>query len=115
MALSTLIEFGKSPEQLFTEEPTVDFLREKQQMMLEKQLMFLKQSQDLAASWSDTAPNSELLRIMWMSSRKNAIDFCKLFGLYHYKGTEITCDLSLPVADLDETGEEDISLQDGFR
>ncbi len=113
-ALNSLIEFGKLPKRLFEEDLSVDFLVEKQGLMLTKQLMFLKQSQDLAASWSNTAPNSELLRVMWTTSRKNAVDFCKLFGLYHYKTAEITCDLSLPV-DLDETGEEDISLQDGFR
>jgi 23S rRNA U2552 (ribose-2'-O)-methylase RlmE/FtsJ len=114
-ALNTLIEFGKMPEKLFIDEINVDNLHQRQATMLEKQLMFLKQSQDLAGVWSNTAPNSDVLRQLWTESRKNAINFCRLFGLYHYRTLEITCDLSLPAADLDETGEEDISLQDGFR
>ncbi len=113
-ALNTLIEFGKMPDRLFEDMIEDSVLREKQNSMLTKQLMFLKQSQDLATLWSNTAPTSELLREMWTVSKNNAINFCRTFGLYYHKTPAITCDLSLPV-DLDETGEEDISLQDGFR
>lgn len=113
--LDRLIEFGKMPKQLFSDATINSDLLTQQSLMLNKQLSFLHQSQQLAAFWNTTAPTGDVLKELWRGSRVNAIDYCRLFGLYHYKTHEINCVLALPAADSDETGEEDISLQDGFR
>ncbi len=113
--LDRLIEFNKMPKKLFNATTVNEDIINQQSLMLTKQLRFLEESQALATLWNNTAPNADVLKGLWRRSRENAINFCSTFKLYHYKTLDVICDLSLPAADLDETGEEDISLQDGFR
>ncbi len=101
-AFNSLIEIGKMPQHLFDdyEEPVA--LRETifnfRQMMMERQIQFLKTAQAFVSKWNSSKPTSEELLDLWKKSYENSLIFCRKFRVYFSAPGQnsITCELALP-------------------
>ena len=121
-ALNALIKIGKMPTQLFkhSDENSVNPIRESlinfRQIMMERQIQFLRTAQDLVVKWTSSEPTSDELLDLWKKSYENSLTFCRKFRVYFSPPSAVSmaCDLVLPTCNYNfPTAENKIIASDG--
>jgi 23S rRNA U2552 (ribose-2'-O)-methylase RlmE/FtsJ len=100
---NSLIKIGKMPTQLFKDYTETTPLRESiinfRQIMMQRQIEFLKAAQLYVTKWNSSEPTSDELLELWKKSYEHSLNFCRKFRVYFSAPITnvITCDLILPI------------------